>query len=233
MMTDTLQRIDSRQATRVPGMPSGTLPEYAPLDRGLASSRFAARCMERYALRARLAELFREPVAIPAMALDTAAVMGGLAPLFAEDAPGCFDRFDGAPSSMVRRMLVPLPGDRRLAVDVVPGSVRFLRADLARLLQELVANAWRHSPAGAALRLRGAPGVGGYQLSVTNPGARLPRSVIALLRPGRRADREEGVPGLQLGLSIAATLAELNGTRLEVLRGAGRPNTLRIIVPTA
>ena len=133
----------------------------------------------------------------------------------------------------MRRMLVPLPGDRLLAVDVVPGSVRFVPADLARLLQELVANAWRHSPAGATLRLRGAPGVGGYQLSVTNPGERLPRSVIALLRPGERSSRDEGASGLQLGLSIAATLAELNGTRLEVLRGAGRPNTLRIIVPTA
>lgn len=229
-MTDTLQRIDPRQASRMPVVPAGVMADLPQLDRRLASSRFAARCMERYTLRARLAARPHEPMVVPAMPLDTGIVMAALAPLFAEEAPGCFD---GRPSAAVRRMLVPLPGERRLAVDVVPGSVRFVHADLARILQELVDNAWRHSPAGAALRLRGAPGVGGYQLSVTNPGERLPRSVVALLRPGQRAGRDAGVPGLQLGLSIAATLAEVNGTHLEVLRGAGRPNTLRIIVPTA
>jgi signal transduction histidine kinase len=216
---------------------SGAMPELPQLERGLATSRFAARSMERYALRARLAARLASRLAAPqdgpAMPIDTASVMAALTPLFAEEAPGCFERFDGTASSTVRRMLVPLAGERRLAVDVVPATVRFLHADLARLLQELVANAWRHSPEGSTLRLRGAPGAGGYQLSVTNPGERLPRSVVALLRSSRPADQIEAAAGLQLGLSMATMLAELNATRVEVLRGAGRPNTLRFIVPTA
>lgn len=233
MNTDTLQRSEFRPSIRQPVPPAGTMPELPHLDRRVASSRFADRCMERYALRARLAERPNVPAELPAIPVDTSVVMAALAPLFAADAQGCFGRFDGTPSATVRRMLVPLPDERRLAVDVVPGLIRFRQADLARLLQELIANAWRHSPPGATSRLRGAPGAGGYQLSVTNPGQRLPRAAVALLRPGHRTGEDDGALGVQLGLSIAGTLAMLNGSRLEVLRGAGRPNTLRFIVPTA
>jgi hypothetical protein len=192
-------------------------------------SRFATRSLERLALRMKLSERMANPsrhdAVLPSCPLDTAAVMAAVGPLFMP--AGAFGRT--SPGVSVRRMLTPLPGDRLLAVDVVPAVLRFESADLARVLQELVANGWRHSPPGSTVRLRGAPGVGGYLLSVTNPGEKLPRAVVAALRPGRHgmAVMEHGV---QLGLPIAAALAELNGARIEVLRGAGRPNTLRLIV---
>jgi hypothetical protein len=199
------------------------------------ASRFAARCVDRFALQVRLADRSAAALAhdarVPGLALDTATVMAAVAPLFPAEAAGTFRQPAPTSGGTVRRMLAPLPGDRLLAVDVVPQAVRFAPQDLARLLLELVHNGWRHSPAGSTVRLRGAPGVGGYQLSVTNPGERLPRAVVAALRPGRRGAALADA-GLQLGLPLAAALAELNGARLEVLRGAGRPNTLRVIVRT-
>jgi hypothetical protein len=195
---------------------------------GTVPSRYTSRFLERVALVERLVpgpavgEAYPPPTR-----LDTARVMAALAPVLVPDAPGCF--MPTAPDVSVRRTLAPLPGGRSLAIDVVPATVRFDFGDLSRLLQELVDNACEHAPAGATVRVRGAPGVGGYQISVTNPGEALPRWAMAALRPGRPAAAVGDPTGLALGLSISALLAAVNGARLEVLRGAGRPNTLRVI----
>ncbi len=194
-----------------------------------STSRYTARFLERGALRERLSfgpmigEAFPPPTQ-----LDTARVMAALAPVLVPDAPACF--VPAAPGVAVRRMLAPLPGRRSLAIDVVPATVRSDFDDLSRLMQELVDNACRHAPAGATVRVRGAPGLGGYQISVTNPGEALPRWAVAALRPGRSAAAVCDPSGLALGLSISALLAAVNGARLEVLRAAGRPNTLRVIL---
>lgn len=200
-----------------------------------ASSRAASRCLEFLTLQARAtrrAAVDGARDAVPTVALDTASVMNALAPLFGPDAPACFRREAGQGGAAVRRMLVPMAGDRKLAIDVVPQVVRFAPNDLQRLLLELVDNGRRHAPPGSTVRVRGAPGAEGYQLSVTNPGAALPRTAIAALRPSRRGAGARTPVGWQLGLPIAAALAELNDARLEVVRGAGRPNTLRVIART-
>lgn len=202
---------------RPPKLASATVP-----------SRYTSRFLERVALAERLAsgpavgEAFPPPTR-----LDTARVMAALAPVLVPDAPGCF--VPARTDVSVRRTLAPLPGGRSLAIDVVPATVRFDFGDLSRLLQELVDNACQHAPAGATVRVRGAPGIGGYQISVTNPGEALPRWVLAALRPGQPAAAVDDPTGLALGLPISALLAAVNGARLEVLRGAGRPNTLRVI----
>jgi len=201
-----------------------------------ASSRAASRCIELLALQARATR--RAAVSggrdgdLPSVALDTVTVMAMLAPLFGPDAPACFRREPCQAGSTVRRMLVPMPGDRKLAIDVVLQVVRFAPNDLQRLLLELVDNGRRHAPPGSTVRVRGAPGAEGYQLSVTNPGAALPRNAIAALRPSRRIGGLRTPVGWQLGLPIAAAIAQLNDARLEVVRGAGRPNTLRVIART-
>jgi signal transduction histidine kinase len=201
-----------------------------------ASSRAASRCLELLALQARATRRASvdgaRDAAVPSLAIDTATVMNALAPLFGPDAPACFRREPGQGGAAVRRMLVPMGGDRKLAIDVVPQVLRFSPNDLQRLLLELVDNGRRHSAPGSTVRVRGAPGADGYQLSVTNPGAALPRNAIAALRPSRRGTGVRTPVGWQLGLPIAATLAELNEARLEVVRGAGRPNTLRVIART-
>jgi signal transduction histidine kinase len=194
-----------------------------------APSRYASRYLERAALQARLrsgpvGEGFPPPCRI-----DTGRIMGALSPLLLPEAPGCFARAAAPDAASVKRMLAPLPGGRMLAVDVMPATIRFEFDELARLLHELVDNARRHAPAGATVRVRGAAGAGGYQLSVTNPGEPLPRWVLAALRPGRAQPGAGDPTGLALGLPIASLLAACNGGRLEVLRGAGRPNTLRVI----
>jgi signal transduction histidine kinase len=195
----------------------------------LKTSRHASRSLERASL---LAALEAGVAARQTTRLDTVSVMAAIATLLAPDAS---QRFGATASgaAAVRRMLTPLSDGRKLAVDVVPTTVRFERTALERVLLELVDNALRHAPAGSTVRVRGAEGAGGYQLSVTNAGAPLPRWVLAALRPGCDPLRAGEPDGASLGLSIASVLAALNGARLEVLRGAGRPNTLRIIARPA
>jgi signal transduction histidine kinase len=192
-----------------------------------ATSRYATRYLERASLQARL---HAKPAPGAPTRIDTASVMAALAQVLVPDASDRLAASAGV-GAAVRRMLTPLPGGRLLAVDVVPATVAFDGAELARVLQELVDNARRHAPAGSTVRVRGAAGANGYQLSVTNTGDPLPRWVLAALRPGRGGATTTDPSGLALGLSIASMLSAANGTRLEVLRGAGRPNTLRIIVP--
>lgn len=192
-------------------------------------SRYAGRFLERASLQARLRSGPVGEGCPPPCRIDTARIMAALAPLLVPEAPGCFVRGDEASDVSVRRMLAPLPGGRTLAVDVVPATIRFDFGELTRVLHELVDNACRHAPAGATVRVRGAVGTGGYQLSVTNPGDPLPRWALAALRPGRGEPGAGDPTGLALGLPIASLLAACNGGRLEVLRGAGRPNTLRVI----
>ena len=195
----------------------------------LKTSRYATRFLERASL---LAALGAGPTAGASAHVDTVSVMATIAPLLPPDAS---QRFAAqAPGAIaVRRMLTPLPDGRTLAVDVVPATIRFDGAALERVVLELVDNALRHAPPGSTVRVRGAEGAGGYQLSVTNTGEPLPRWVLAGLRPGH-AGLATGEPvGMSLGLSIASALAALNEARLEVLRGAGRPNTLRIIARLA
>jgi hypothetical protein len=202
-----------------------------------APSRHAGRYLEHAALLARLrtradAEASVVPSPGPTTRVDTGSVMAALAPLLLETGRGAF----GTPTAgaAVRRSLAPLPGGRALAVDVLPAVLRFDPQDLGRLLGELVDNGRRHAPAGATVRLRGAPGAGGYQLSVTNPGEPLPRWALTVLRADPVLDEVAADPaGRAFGLRIATMLARLNDARLEVLRGAGHPNTLRVIVRPA
>jgi hypothetical protein len=188
------------------------------------SSRYAIRRLERSTL---LAALQAGAAAGATAVVDTVSVMAAIAPLLAPEAARGFVAAPGA--AAVRRVLTPLAHGRSLAVDVVPATIRFGPAALDRVVLELVDNALRHASPGSAVRVRGAPGAGGYQLSVTNAGAPLPRWVLAAMRPGPDGAASADPVGPSLGLSIASALAALNDARLEVLRGAGRPNTLRIL----
>jgi hypothetical protein len=190
------------------------------------ASRFATRCVELAALRVRLAP-GEPPPAPPTMRLDTQVVIEALAPGLPVAAARCLG--GSGPAVSVRRLLLPMPRERRLAIDVIPQAVAFDPADLRRLLQELVDNALRYSAPRSTVRVRGAPGVGGYQLSVTNPGPSLPRWALAAVRCVRQGEAAAGGDGLRLGLLIAGTLARRNTAVLEVVRGGGRPNTVRVV----
>ena len=196
----------------------------------LKTTRYATRYLERASL---LASLDARPGAPQASTrVDTVSVMATIAPLLAPDASARLGA-QAPGADAVRRVLTPLAHGRRLAVDVVPAAIRFEGAALGRVMLELADNALRHASAGSTVRIRGAHGADGYQLSVTNTGEALPRWVLALLRAGRDGPVAGEPVGPSLGLSIAAALAALNGARLEVLRGAGRPNTLRVIAQPA
>jgi two-component system, OmpR family, sensor histidine kinase KdpD len=85
---------------------------------------------------------------------------------------------------------------------------------IGRVLTNLLENAVRHSPRGAAITISGAPTAGVIEVSVTDRGPGV--------SPDRRAEifelfpRREGDAGAGLGLTIAKTFVEAHGQRIWV-----------------
>lgn len=101
----------------------------------------------------------------------------------------------------------------RFEVPEVPVSVDADPDRLSQVLWNLLDNAVRHTPAGAEVSVRVAPG----RLEVCNPGAVIPPEVAErLFERFERADPGGGGGGTGLGLAIARTLVEAHGGRIEV-----------------
>lgn len=109
-------------------------------------------------------------------------------------------------------------------------------ADLSRverLLDNLVANALRHTPAGGRVTLRAAPDQGQLQVQVADTGEgiaaeHLPHVFTRFFR-GAPAD----APGAGLGLAICRRIVELHGGRLQVDSTAGQGSCFSFALPLA
>ncbi|MCA2211934.1 sensor histidine kinase [Jidongwangia harbinensis] len=109
----------------------------------------------------------------------------------------------------------------QLTLEIAPdtrASVRGRRTLLARLVDNLVDNAVRHNDDGGWIRIRTGTADAAAYLVVENGGGRIdPAHLTRLAEPfGRLADRTAAGPGLGLGLSIVAAVAEAHGGRLDL-----------------
>ncbi len=94
---------------------------------------------------------------------------------------------------------------------------------LARAIENLVDNAVKYGGA-AALRLSADPDAGLAAVTVEDRGPGIPGAEIdRMMRPFERLDaaRSDRLPGMGLGLSIAANVAEGHGGRLELANRTG------------
>jgi PAS domain S-box-containing protein len=122
---------------------------------------------------------------------------------------------------------------RELQVDVEPVTVSVDPNKVERIVENLLANAARHTPPETPVWLRVHPTGGGVTLAVEDAGAGVPPEVRAtVFEPFRRGpDAPVHAPGVGIGLSLVARFAELHGGRAWVEERDGGGSAFRVFLP--
>jgi two-component system OmpR family sensor kinase len=108
---------------------------------------------------------------------------------------------------------------------------------LLRMVQNLLDNAMRHSPPGAAVGLSLECGLRDYRISISDQGPGIPEEAQSRLferffrADSSRARTEPGAGGAGLGLSIARWVAEAHGGRLDLVRSDAAGTLFTAILP--
>jgi hypothetical protein len=108
------------------------------------------------------------------------------------------------------------PTGHRIHVEVEPIVVSIDGAKVERILENLLANAIRHTPGGTAIWIRATEQGGGVLLVVEDEGPGIPAELHeAVFEPFRQApgSSSEHSPGVGVGLSLVRRFAELHGGR--------------------
>jgi signal transduction histidine kinase len=124
-------------------------------------------------------------------------------------------------------------GDRHVEVDAAHITLPLDGPKVERMVENLLANAARHTPSGCHIWLRVVPDDGGGVLIVVEddgPGVpdALKEDVFEAFRRGPKAGI---VPGTGIGLSLVARFAELHGGRAWVEDRPGGGASFRVVLP--
>jgi len=124
----------------------------------------------------------------------------------------------------------PLVVAESLTVSLDPGKVE-------RILENLLANAARHTPPDTPVwvRVDRPAGGDGVLLAVEDAGAGIPAELRAtVFEPFRQGpDTPTHAPGVGIGLTLVARFAELHGGRAWVQERAGGGSSFRVLIPDA
>ena len=131
-----------------------------------------------------------------------------------------------------------LATERGLELSVEAPSSGTVSADphqLRQVLDNLLDNAFRHSPEGGRVELRAGRVDGEWRFEVADQGGGVPAGLQErLFEPFSRADgaRSRRSGGAGLGLALGAAVARAHGGSLELVPGNGRPGaTFRLRLP--
>lgn len=152
-----------------------------------------------------------------------------LARLDAGDREPSFERFPIAELLQdVSRKFELLAAERGVHLEaVLREDLPMAVADIAlieRLLENLIDNALRHTPAGGRITLRAEPNGTRLRVEVENTGPGIPaEELAAIFRRGHRgaSPGEHDERRLGLGLAIVARIAEIHGTQVEASSPGG------------
>jgi signal transduction histidine kinase len=131
----------------------------------------------------------------------------------------------------------PMADRRHVKLEVDAPDSGSVAADpdlLRRVMDNLIDNATRHSPAGSAVRLSGVPTAGGWRIDVNDEGPGIPAAARpALFERFARADdaRARDGGGAGLGLALSRAIAESHGGSLQLADQNGRGATFRLFLP--
>jgi signal transduction histidine kinase len=109
-------------------------------------------------------------------------------------------------------------------------------AKVERIVENLVANAVRHTPEGSSLWVRVQRSDDGVTIVVEDEGPGVPPDLReAVFEPFRQGPAKESVhsPGVGVGLSLVARFAELHGGRAWVEERPGGGASFRVFLPAA
>jgi PAS domain S-box-containing protein len=123
--------------------------------------------------------------------------------------------------------------DRRVELDTEPVEVWVDAAKVERIVENLVVNAFRHTPAGSGVWVRVRSHHGGVLIVVEDSGPGIPESESqAIFEPFRQLPSgQPHSPGVGIGLSLVARFAEIHGGRAWVEARSGGGASFRVFLP--
>jgi PAS domain S-box-containing protein len=126
-----------------------------------------------------------------------------------------------------------LLNERRLEVDADPVTVCLDPGKVERIVENLLANAARHTPPDTPVWVRVRPAGSGVLLAVEDAGTGVPAEVRAsVFEPFRRGpDAPAHAPGVGIGLTLVARFAQLHGGRAWVQERDGGGSSFRVLIP--
>ena len=127
-----------------------------------------------------------------------------------------------------------IPEGRKLELDIRPVTVSIDGAKVERIVENLLSNAFRHTPPGANVWLTAEAKDGGVLFTVEDDGPGVPDALrAAVFEPFRQApgSAAEHSPGVGVGLSLVLRFAELHGGRAWLDERPGGGASFRVFLP--
>jgi PAS domain S-box-containing protein len=121
--------------------------------------------------------------------------------------------------------------DVRLQADPILATID--PAKVERIVENLLANAAKHTPDGTVIWIRVIPEEGGIQIVVEDDGPGVPQNVrTAIFEPFRQGPGDHPSPGAGIGLSLVARFAALHGGTAWVQDREGGGASFRVRLPS-
>jgi signal transduction histidine kinase/putative methionine-R-sulfoxide reductase with GAF domain len=124
--------------------------------------------------------------------------------------------------------------DRSVVIDAEPLVVSVDPAKVERIVENLLANAARHTPAGTRVWVRVEPQGDGVLVIVEDEGPGIPvENRERIFEPFQQAGHPNHAPGVGVGLSLVAKFAELHGGRAWIQERPGGGASFHVLLPGA
>ncbi|MDP8956564.1 MAG: PAS domain-containing protein [Actinomycetota bacterium] len=138
-------------------------------------------------------------------------------------------------AAVVRRMVneAAFLDDRKVDVHVEPAVLMLDESKVERILENLLGNAARHTPAGTPISVAVAPERNGILIRVEDHGASVPEEFRkAIFDPFSQGPQlHEHAPGVGIGLSLVARFAQIHGGKAWVETCESGGASFRVYLP--
>jgi signal transduction histidine kinase/putative methionine-R-sulfoxide reductase with GAF domain len=125
-------------------------------------------------------------------------------------------------------------GGRSVEVDAKPFVISVDAAKVERIVENLLANAARHTPAGTRVWVRVEPEGDGALVMVEDEGPGIPaENRERMFEPFQQGGHPNHAPGVGVGLSLVAKFAELHGGRAWIEERPGGGASFHVLLPGA